>query len=361
MPRFRSAVSAGSVLLAALLAVTACGEGAGAGGDESSIAHASGTRTPAPYHTAYLAVPVAQGYFKDAGIDVTTTLNDGTTTALQALDAGQADIASGSTASLISAKEQGLDVVTFLAEKSAPIAALAVLPDSPAKTTKDLIGKTIGVSELASGTVPLLKAQISRAGGNPDGVKMVAIGAGPEAAAAVKQGRVDAFMGTTGQIGLIRSAGLDVRAIEDPSAPTGFDTGFFTTREALKSKHDALVKFAQGVISGWIYSTENPRCAIRSLWEVYPETKPTGVDEEKAMTQAVDALEYHQSETKPVQDVWGGAEPESIDATIEALVAGGAAKKSVPAADVWTSEIVDEAAKGIDEKAIRAEAAKKSC
>jgi NitT/TauT family transport system substrate-binding protein len=40
---------------------------------------------------------------------------------------------------------------------------------------------------------------------------------------------------------------------------------------------------------GQIFAMANPEAAVRILWEIFPQTKPTGIDEVTALTNEVKA------------------------------------------------------------------------
>src|SRR5206468_3887253 len=66
--------------------------------------------------------------------------------------------------------------------------------NSPIQTAADLRGKTIGVSALSSGAVPVARAIVSSGGLNPDAdVKWLAVGIGGPAALALRQKNIDAM------------------------------------------------------------------------------------------------------------------------------------------------------------------------
>lgn len=104
--------------------------------------------------TAPIHLGKAKGFFKEQNIDLTITPVAGGAASISGAVSGQFQFAFANTTSLLTAKQQGLDVkvvangVSSTGEQGKDFSAVLVKPDSPIKTAKDLAGKKISVNQL---------------------------------------------------------------------------------------------------------------------------------------------------------------------------------------------------------------------
>ncbi|MFG1707217.1 ABC transporter substrate-binding protein [Nonomuraea sp. M3C6] len=185
------------ILLAALL-VTACG-----GTQPSAPGQAQGKAKVnagviAIVDTAPIHLGKAKGFFDEQNIDLTITPVAGGAASISGAVSGQFQFAFANTTSLLTAKQQGLDVkvvangVSSTGEQGKDFSAVLVKPDSPIKTAKDLAGKKISVNQLKNIGDTTVRASVRNAGGDPTGIEFVEL-AFPDAPAALQSGQVDAI------------------------------------------------------------------------------------------------------------------------------------------------------------------------
>jgi NitT/TauT family transport system substrate-binding protein len=103
------------------------------------------------------------------------------------------------------------------------------------KTTADLKGKNLGVTELGSGTQTLTIALLDKAGIPTDQVHFLPVGAGETFIAAMQQGRIDAGMTTEPTISRLLASGVG-KVLVDLRTPE-------TTRAALGAPYPVLCVF----------------------------------------------------------------------------------------------------------------------
>ena len=144
-------------------------------------------------------VPYALGYFADEGLDVGIQQSGGSSASLQLLAANKGQFASSTPDQIMLARQEGLKVISFFEHNRSYGSALVVTTASGIKTLDQLKaylkGSTIGVSSLSSGRVPYARSWIHELGLQEDAdVKLVAVGVGPQAAAALKTDRVRALV-----------------------------------------------------------------------------------------------------------------------------------------------------------------------
>jgi NitT/TauT family transport system substrate-binding protein len=116
------------------------------------------------------------------------------------------------------------------------------------------------------------------------------------------------------------------------------------------------VAVAQGYAMGTVFAITNPEAAIRILWDVYPQTKPTGKDEATAIKDDVKVLEARAANWKLEKagvSKWGENSVENYAAYVDFLAKWGILKEKVPAGDLVTNDLIG------DINAFDAEAIKK--
>jgi NitT/TauT family transport system substrate-binding protein len=229
-------------------------------------------------------VPHALGYFADEELDVGIQQSGGSAAALQLLAAGRGEFATSVPDQLMLAVQRGLPIKSFFEHNRTYGSALVVLSTSGVKTIaelkKYLKGSAIGVASLSSGRVPYAREWIRQLGLKEDtDVKLVAVGVGPQAAAALKSDRVRALVIYDAVYAAIE-AGSDIHFTRfelDFQKPL-FSGIITTTDELLQKDPDLAVRMGRAVAKALIFSSTNPEAVVRIFWKLYPENKPTGDD-----------------------------------------------------------------------------------
>jgi NitT/TauT family transport system substrate-binding protein len=196
------------------------------------------------------------GLFEKASLNVEMTkfANSGTTmTAVlgRALDIGVSDTFSLATA--ISRRAPFVIIAgAGMYRTQAPTTALCVPLDSPIKTAKDLVGKTVGVLGLRGATDIGTHAWLDRNGVKPEEVRYTEIPL-PQAAPAIRRGTIDA--GILAEPFLSQNKDKTVRVlgnIFDAVAPEFFIANWFTSRAFYQQNQKLVERFVDVV-----YQTAN--------------------------------------------------------------------------------------------------------
>lgn len=274
--------------LAAVLLAAAGFAGLAQGQGLAKVTFAVTTKDISVGHAAHSSLPNALGYWKDEGLDVTVASIEGSTAGAQQLAAGNIQFVSLGPEVVVISREKGVRIKSFYVQARENIFRIVVPTDSPIKEIKDLKGKTVGVPNLASGSVPYTKALASSVGLDPDkDVSLLAVGLGAPMGLALQQKKVDA-------LGLwdTLQAGLELRgfAFRRVSAPIHNDMigQCISASDSYLAEHSkAAVGFARGIAKATLFGLTNPEAAVRIHWKLYPETKPQGVEEAKALKEAI--------------------------------------------------------------------------
>ncbi|MGP3914724.1 ABC transporter substrate-binding protein [Nonomuraea sp. 10N515B] len=188
------------IVFAALLVTAACGgtQPAAPGQQSSGGMSKVNAGVIAIVDTAPIHLGKAKGFFTEQKIDLTITSVPGGAASISGAVSGQFQFAFANTTSLLTAKQQGLDVkvvangVSSTGQQGKDFSAVLVKPDSPIKTAKDLAGKKISVNQLKNIGDTTVRASVRNAGGDPTGIEFVELPF-PDAPAALQSGQVDAI------------------------------------------------------------------------------------------------------------------------------------------------------------------------
>jgi NitT/TauT family transport system substrate-binding protein len=220
---------------------------------------------------AGFASAVAQGFYKDAGLDVTLVQGNGSGNTAQLVANGRAQLAYADAVAItqLIAKGAPMKVVSTIYQSNPN--EVSALKKTGIKSIKDLAGKKVGVPSGSSQTTMLplfLKAN------NLKESDMTLMNMPPASMVpALLQGQVDAILGSVDayQIQLeAQGAQLDNYRFADYGVPT-VSTSIFASDAFLKENPDLVKKFIAASLKGWSFALDNPAQAVKDLKQVFPE------------------------------------------------------------------------------------------
>jgi NitT/TauT family transport system substrate-binding protein len=210
----------------------------------------------------------------------------------------------------------------------------------------DLKGKSIGVTNMGTGGVPVAKALIATAGMNLDkDVAIVVAGEGAQTAAMLRSKQVDALSQFDTQYAMVENAGVTLRLLDTKEIDRYPSNGFLALDETLSARKKDAVGLARGYAKGTIFTINNPEAAVRILYEIFPELKPTGKDEATAVrddTKVLQARITNWKLEKAGVKRWGENSEANYAAYAVFLLKWGVIKEKVDAKDLITNELIDE-------------------
>src|SRR5689334_8062456 len=187
---------------------------------------------------AGFAAAVAEGYYKDAGLDVTLVQGNGSGNTAQLVANGRAQIAYADAVAVsqLIAKGAPMKIIATVYQSN-PNAVMA-LKKAGIKSVKDLAGKKVGVPSGSSQTtmLPLLLKSNSLKESDIDMIDMPVASMVP----ALLQGQVDAVLGSIDAYQIqaeSQGAQLDVYRFADYGVPT-VSTSIFANNDYLKNNPD---------------------------------------------------------------------------------------------------------------------------
>ncbi len=293
---------------------------------------------------APFAVAMKMGWFKQEGLDVEVIPLPGSTDCVKTVATRELLVSLPSMEPLAVGRPQGIRAKIFYTAYETNGYGLAVAVDSPIQKAADLKGKTIGVTNMASAGVIVARAQVAAAGLNPDSdVKIVVAGEGAQPAAMLKTHQVDALSQFDTQYALIENAGVKMRYLDRTAIERFPGNGFLALEETINSHPTELVGLARAYAKGTVFTLNNPEAAVRIVYEVFPQTKPTGKDEATAVredTKVLEARVPHWRLERAGVTRWGESSEVNYRDYADFLLKWGVIKQKVEAADLITNELI---------------------
>jgi NitT/TauT family transport system substrate-binding protein len=295
---------------------------------------------------APFAVATKLGWYKEDGVEVELLALAGSGDCVKTTATKEILFSLPSVEPLAAARAQGVKAKIFYTAYQGNIYGIAVPAESPIQKITDLKGKTIGVISMGSGGVPVAKALIATAGMNPErDVAIVVAGEGAQTAAMLRSKQVDALSQFDTQYAMVENAGVKLRLLDTKEIDRYPSNGFLALEETLSSRRRDAVGLARGYAKGTIFTINNPEAAVRILYEIFPELKPTGKDESTAVrddTKVLQARIVNWKLDKAGVTRWGENSEANYGAYAAFLLKWGVIKDKVDAKDLITNELIDE-------------------
>ncbi|MFL6060713.1 MAG: ABC transporter substrate-binding protein [Marmoricola sp.] len=165
----------------------------------------------------YLPFTLAKqlGYYDKYGVDVRLSDEvDGGVGAEEAMASGQVDMAGAWYIHTFDFQSQGKDVESIVQLGGAPGEREMCATGSGVHAGSDFKGKTMGVTDLGSGTDELTQFIAAKSGVHHSDYHTQAVGAGSTAIAGIQQGSVDCVMTTQPTIAALEKKGLAYSAVD---------------------------------------------------------------------------------------------------------------------------------------------------
>jgi NitT/TauT family transport system substrate-binding protein len=235
------------------------------------------------YHALLLAGPL--GYWDKEAFKVDVFPISGLPDAAQLLTSGQASLVQLGSLSIIQANTNfSLPLRALVTNFTLGGWGIAVKKNGPIKSVKDLKGKKIGMSSFGSQASYLLKLMLTNAGLDPDDAIPISTGVGAQALLALQNGQVDGLIYWASMLASFQNKDPDLEILRDPAIAKMPDFSLATTKGIIDQQPEMVEEITRGMVKTMVFSDANPDCARRLMWKYYPDTKPTGVSEEKAIS-----------------------------------------------------------------------------
>jgi NitT/TauT family transport system substrate-binding protein len=256
----------------------------------------------------YLMMPLALGYWKEEGLDVDVIPAGGSAQSIQQLLGKSADFAEVNSSSFIQAvATTGAPLRAVMANTTVDWSLVAPAA-GPVKSVADFKGRTIGVSSLGTGGIPLLKAYLRSSGLDPDkDVSIQPVGFGGMAVQALNSGRVDGLMYWASAIASFESSGMALRYFRAPEWKTYADFSLITLDSTARERPELVEAVVRGMAQASLFTVSNPDCARRMFWKRFPELRASaGADESAKVQFDLKQIDTGVKSMQEVRDLGGG-------------------------------------------------------
>jgi NitT/TauT family transport system substrate-binding protein len=223
----------------------------------------------APWYAA-----VAEGYYKDEGLDVSIIPSQGTAQTIQAIESGTAQIGFTDVPSLALARANGAKIkMVAVNYQKAPYAVFSLANGANVTKAKQLEGLTLG-SGAGSFTPKIIRGFMAQQGLNPDKLKISNV-APPARASALLSAQVPAIeffvMAKPGLEGAAKGKGTELRTflLADHGLKL-YSNGIVTTEGYLSKNADVVKRFVRASLRGWQFALRNPKKAAEDQIKFIP-------------------------------------------------------------------------------------------
>jgi NitT/TauT family transport system substrate-binding protein len=228
---------------------------------------------PSGRHAPWYAA-IAEGYFKNEGLDVTIIPGQGGAESIQAVASGTANLGFMAPPAVALARANGAKVkmVSVLYQKI-PIAVFSLNPGANVTTAKQLEGLTLG-SGSGSFTPKILAGYMAQQGLDPNSLRIVNIA--PSA-------RASALMAKTVpsiEFFLMSRPGLEAGAKDNHAELKTFfpadhglelySNGVGASEDYLAANPDTVKRFMRAALKGWKFALDNPDKAVADEIKLVP-------------------------------------------------------------------------------------------
>ena len=220
---------------------------------------------------AGFAAAVAEGFYRDAGLDVTLVQGNGSGNTAQLVANGRSEIAYADAVAVSQLIAKGAPMKVLSTVYQSNPNEVSALKKTGIKSIKDLAGKKVGVPSGSSQTtmLPLLLKANNLKESDVNLINMPPTAMVPS----LLQGQVDAILGSVDsyQIQLeAQGAQTDNYMFADHGVPT-VSTSIFASDSYIKNNPEVVKKFIAASLKGWYFALDNPEKAVKDLKSVFPE------------------------------------------------------------------------------------------
>lgn len=336
-----------ALLMVVAMTAAACGgddddgesaDGADSGDDGAVETVVMGLSTGSSFAYGYF-IAEELGFYDDLGYDVELQPTGGSSDVALLLAAGSVDVGMGVPGAMLPAIEQGSALYPFFTYAYGEVFDVVVPSGSEVTSIAQLKGKTIGISDLAGGETPLVKALLSQAGLDPDtDVELLEIGAAaPKVRLAVDRGDIDAYSTAKSDLAKIGAAGVEFTSIAPDSLDTLPAEGLLA-QDATKDNADMLAAVGQATAMGQLIAYTNIDAAVCVLKEQIPEEF---VDEEAGRASLESVIPITEAPKEGDEYRFGLLDVEGWNTYVDIFIQGGLISEPIDMAQYVIDEHVD--------------------
>jgi putative hydroxymethylpyrimidine transport system substrate-binding protein len=228
---------------------------------------------PNPDH-APLYVASAKGFFAEAGLEVDIMVPADPNDPLKLVAAGKINFAISYQASVITARSEGLPVVSIGALVQHPLSSILYLKSSGFKTPADLKGRRIGYSVEPLYRV-LFEAVAENSGLKASDYEIYRVGF--NLAPSLLSGKVDAVVGAFRNYEAIQieleGKEVGVFPLEEHGIPDFYELVIITNPQEIKTHPKRVQAFMRGLTKGIHKTIDDPKASLETFLKLHPDLR----------------------------------------------------------------------------------------
>ncbi len=285
-------------------------------------------------------IALDQGFYADEGLNVTLQGTGGSSDVAQILAANNAAAGMGVPGAMLPAIEAGAGLYPFFTYAYGEVFDVVVPAGSPIGNIAGLAGLTIGISELAGGEVPLVRALLVEAGLNPDSdVEIIEVGAdAPSVKAALDNDRIQAYSSAKSDIASMNATGLETVSITPASLDTLPAEGLLATEDT-RNDDDLLIGLGRATAKGQLLAYVSQDAAVCILKEHIPEE----FTDEQAGREGLAAVIEITTAPQPAGDyVFGFLDAAGWNTYVNIFIQGGVLSQQIDMGQYVIDDLLDE-------------------
>lgn len=223
-----------------------------------------------PFQTGFFLAK-ENGFYEDAGIDLTIIEGKGSSSTAQITAAGKTDVGFVSGPAAITLINKGAPLTIISEVTQGNFQALASLESSNIKTPEDLKGKTVAVCP-GCAQLPMLKGMLAKAGIKESEVDIQNVDQSAHISM-LEEGKIDAVAGDPNTISIeMEARGNKVSNMFFKDWGIGLINYVLIARnDNLEKSPDLYKRFVAASLKGWRAVIDDPEAAISALQSQYPE------------------------------------------------------------------------------------------
>lgn len=283
---------------------------------------------------AYVYVAEAQGYFDEAGLDVTINPGSGTVDVMRLIETGTADFGPGDAATaIITIANQGVGLKAVAAVQQQTLSAIATTEGTGISEPADLENKTF--ADAAGSTVRIMFPFFADAAGFDDSTVEFVASSPPDLPRLLASGEVDYIGQFVVGRGLIESATGDT-AVFFPYGeylPDLYGNLIIARTEMIEEEPEVVERFVSALMRGLEYSIANPE-------ETGEILEAAQAEQDAAVASAEVEIMAPFVAPEGFSDPIGSIDPAKVETIISLLDEAGALENSVTVDDVYAPGFV---------------------
>jgi NitT/TauT family transport system substrate-binding protein len=253
-----------------------------------------------------------QGYFKEAGLDVTSEATDGSSFVVQQIAAGKSPVGVAVAEPVLLGYEQNANFVSVYDFLTGNVFDLWVLADSAVQQIGDIPkGSSVAIKDQAGGEIPRLNVQLEQAGLKPGAdVDYKQFGENPAVGANLLANQEAAAMmiswnSLVGVRQALQEQGKQLRCITCTTSEALASESVIVNKDFLAKNREAVEKLGRAIAQGTLFGQTNPDAALAIMKRINPEEQ---VDEAYAKAYFQAALDIMKPREANPQYGWHDVE-----------------------------------------------------